>query len=95
MRERDREWEAGRQAGAANLFTTAVEKAAKKAVYAKRFRSCHIGPNTCRSAPGSVSQSPGLLHLIHTLWQFGAHTQLQKRGGKTERNTHYIQFVEY
>lgn len=33
-----------------NLFTTAVEKAAKKAVYAKRFRSCHIGTNTCRSA---------------------------------------------
>lgn len=55
-----------------NLFTTAVEKAAKKAVYAKRFRSCHIGTNTCRSAC-----PVGLLHLPR---QFGAHnTVLEKK----------------
>lgn len=62
-----------------NLFTTAVEKAAKKAVYAKRFRSCHIGTNTCRSAcPVCLSVSPlGLLHLPR---QFGAYsTELKKK----------------
>lgn len=57
-----------------NLFTTAVEKAAKKAVYAKRFRSCHIGTNTCRSAC-----PVGLLHLPR---QFRAHSTLLEK--KTE-----------
>lgn len=73
-----------------NLFTTAVEKAAKKAVYAKRFRSCHIGTNTCRSA---CPVSPlGLLHLPRQFW--GIQHRVEKKI-KRKRNTHYIQFVEY
>lgn len=80
------EWEVEVEAPP-NLFTTAVEKAAKKAVYAKRFRSCHIGTNTCRSAC-----PVGLLHLPR---QFGAHSTVLEKKQNRKQNTHYIQFVEY